>query len=170
MNQKTMKAIVIYEAGGPEKLVYTEVPVPEVKPGWSLVRIVGRGVNHSEIFTRDGQSPSVTFPRILGIECVGVIAESTDPARLPMGQKVILSRDNRPAVGDPRRASRDLLHCLRIHEESADHGRQQDSCARRNERRRNRLRKACEERLQGCTGDGNDEKYAQSRGSSERRV
>lgn len=89
MSQKTMKAIVIYEAGGPEKLVYTEVPVPEVKPGWSLVRIIGRGVNHSEIFTRDGQSPSVTFPRILGIECVGVIAESTDPARLPMGQKVI---------------------------------------------------------------------------------
>ena len=89
MRNKNMKAIVIYEAGGPEKLVYTEVPVPEVKPGWSLVRIIGRGVNHSEIFTRDGQSPSVTFPRILGIECVGMIAESTDPARLPVGEKVI---------------------------------------------------------------------------------
>ena len=50
MSQKTMKAIVIYEAGGPEKLVYTEVPVPEVKPGWSLVRIVGRGVNHSDVW------------------------------------------------------------------------------------------------------------------------
>ena len=40
MSQKTMKAIVIYEAGGPEKMVYTEVPVPEVKPGWSLVTLV----------------------------------------------------------------------------------------------------------------------------------
>ena len=89
MNGKSMKAIVIYEAGGPEKLVYTEVPVPQVKPGWSLVRIKGRGVNHSEIFTRDGQSPSVSFPRILGIECVGVIAETTDPERLPVGEKVI---------------------------------------------------------------------------------
>ena len=89
MRNKNMKAIVIYEAGGPEKLVYTEVPVPEVKPGWSLVRIIGRGVNHSEIFTRDGQSPSVTFPRILGIEGVGMIAESTDPIRLPAGEKVI---------------------------------------------------------------------------------
>ena len=89
MNGKSMKAIVIYEAGGPEKLVYTEVPVPQVKPGWSLVRIKGRGVNHSEIFTRDGQSPSVSFPRILGIECVGVIAETTDPKRLPVGEKVI---------------------------------------------------------------------------------
>ena len=89
MNQKTMNAVVIYEAGGPEKLVFTEVPIPEVKPGWSLVRIIGRGVNHSEIFTRNGQSPSVSFPRILGIECAGVIAESTDPARLPEGAKVI---------------------------------------------------------------------------------
>ena len=84
-----MKAIVIYEAGGPEKLIYTDVPTPKVKPGWSLVRVMGRGVNHSEIFTRDGQSPSVKFPRILGIECVGVIAGSTDPERLPEGCKVI---------------------------------------------------------------------------------
>lgn len=84
-----MKAIVIYEAGGPEKLIYTDVPTPELKPGWSLVRVMGRGVNHSEIFTRDGQSPSVTFPRILGIECVGVIAGSTDPERLPEECKVI---------------------------------------------------------------------------------
>lgn len=84
-----MKAVVIYEAGGPEKLIYTDVPTPKVKPGWSLVRVIGRGVNHSEIFTRDGQSPSVKFPRILGIECVGVIAGSTDPERLPEGHKVI---------------------------------------------------------------------------------
>ena len=84
-----MKAIVIYEAGGPEKLIYTDVPTPELRPGWSLVRVMGRGVNHSEIFTRDGQSPSVKFPRILGIECVGVIVGSTDPERLPEGRKVI---------------------------------------------------------------------------------
>lgn len=84
-----MKAIVIYEPGGPEKLIYQEVPTPVVKEGWSLVQVKGFGINHSEIFTRNGLSPSVTFPRILGIECVGIIAESTDPERLPVGQKVI---------------------------------------------------------------------------------
>ena len=89
MDHDTMKAVIIYEAGGPEKLIYQEVPKPEVKPGWSLVRVMGRGVNHSEIFTREGESPTVTFPRILGIECVGVINETTDPERLPEGQKVI---------------------------------------------------------------------------------
>ena len=81
-----MKAIVIYEAGGPEKLIYTEVPTPTLKEGWSLVKIQGFGINHSEIFTRKGQSPSVRFPRILGIECVGVIEESEV---YPKGQQVI---------------------------------------------------------------------------------
>ena len=84
-----MKAIVIHQPGGPEKLCYEEVPTPSVREGWSLVRVRGFGINHSEIFTRKGLSPSVSFPRILGIECVGEIAETTDPARLPVGQKVI---------------------------------------------------------------------------------
>lgn len=84
-----MKAIVIYEPGGPEKLVYTEVPKPKVRPGWSLVKVMGFGINHSEIFTRKGLSPSVKFPRIPGIECVGVIEETTDPDRLPVARKII---------------------------------------------------------------------------------
>ena len=84
-----MKAIVISEAGGPEKLQYTDVPTPQVKPGWSLVQVKGFGINHSEIFTRKGLSPDVQFPRILGIECVGIITQTTDEARLPVGQKVI---------------------------------------------------------------------------------
>ncbi|MHC5373148.1 zinc-binding alcohol dehydrogenase family protein [Enterococcus sp. LJL120] len=84
-----MKAIVVYEAGGPEKLIYTEVPTPKVKPGWSLIKVKGFGVNHSEIFTRQGLSPSVKFPRILGIEAVGEITATTDEQHLPVGQKVV---------------------------------------------------------------------------------
>ncbi|QNQ81139.1 zinc-binding alcohol dehydrogenase family protein [Lactobacillus sp. PV034] len=84
-----MKAVIIHEPGGPEKLMYEDVPTPTIKPGWSLVKIKGFGINHSEIFTRKGLSPTVEFPRVLGIECVGVIAETTDPERLPVGQKVI---------------------------------------------------------------------------------
>lgn len=84
-----MKAVVVYEAGGPEKLAYTDVPTPKIKEGWSLVKVKGFGINHSEIFTREGKSPSVIFPRILGIECVGVIEKTSDPLLLPIGQKVI---------------------------------------------------------------------------------
>lgn len=84
-----MKAVVIYEPGGPEKLIYEDVPTPKVKPGWSLVKVKGFGINHSEIFTRKGLSRTVQFPRILGIECVGVVEQTTDPAHLPVGQKVV---------------------------------------------------------------------------------
>lgn len=84
-----MKAIVINEPGGPDKLIYTEVTMPKIKSGWSLVKVMGFGINHSEIFTRQGLSPGIKFPRILGIECVGVIEETTDENRLPINQKVI---------------------------------------------------------------------------------
>jgi len=89
IREGSMKAVVIYEPGGPEKLKYTEVPTPDVSPGWSLVKVMGRGINHSEIFTRNGLSPTVKFPRILGIECVGIIEKSTDEDRLQEGEKVI---------------------------------------------------------------------------------
>jgi NADPH:quinone reductase-like Zn-dependent oxidoreductase len=49
---KNLLSSVIKEAGGPEKLVYEDVPTPEVKKGWSLVKVKGLGINHSEIFTR----------------------------------------------------------------------------------------------------------------------
>lgn len=84
-----MKAVVIHHAGGPEQLKLEVVPTPKVRKNWSLVKIKGFGINHSEIFTRNGLSPSVKFPRILGIECVGIISQTTDPKRLPVGQKVV---------------------------------------------------------------------------------
>jgi len=84
-----MKAVVVHEAGGPEKLMHQEVPLPEIREGWSLVKVMGFGINHSEIFTREGKSPSVKFPRILGIECVGIVERTSDEVKLPPGQKVV---------------------------------------------------------------------------------
>jgi NADPH:quinone reductase-like Zn-dependent oxidoreductase len=83
----TMRAAVCVRAGGPEVLEVRELPVPAVRDGWSLVRVMGAGLNRSELRTRQGHSPDVTFPRVLGIECVGVVAASTDPA-LPEGSTV----------------------------------------------------------------------------------
>lgn len=84
---KTMRAAVCTRAGGPEVLEIRDVPIPEVREGWSLVEVKGAGLNRSELRTRQGHSPSVRFPRVLGIECVGVVAVSTDPA-LPEGTTV----------------------------------------------------------------------------------
>jgi NADPH:quinone reductase-like Zn-dependent oxidoreductase len=82
-----MRAAVCVRAGGPEVLEIRELPVPAVRPGWSLVRVMGAGLNRSELRTRQGHSPNVRFPRVLGIECVGIVAASTDPS-LPEGTTV----------------------------------------------------------------------------------
>src|SRR5215211_7705860 len=82
-----MRAAVCVRAGGPEVLEIRELPVPPVRPGWSLVQVKAAGLNRSELRTRQGHSPNVTFPRVLGIECVGIVADSTDPG-LPDGTTV----------------------------------------------------------------------------------
>ncbi|MEV6831028.1 zinc-binding dehydrogenase [Amycolatopsis sp. NPDC051102] len=84
---KTMRAAVCVRAGGPEVLEIRELPVPAVRDGWSLVQVKAAGLNRSELRTRQGHSPDVRFPRVLGIECTGVVAASTDP-RLPEGTTV----------------------------------------------------------------------------------
>ena len=38
-----------------------------------MIRVKAFGLNRSELFTRQGHSPGVKFPRVLGIEAVGVI-------------------------------------------------------------------------------------------------
>src|SRR3954447_21848785 len=83
----TMRAAVCVRAGGPEVLEIRELPVPAVGAGWSLVQVKGTGLNRSELRTRQGHSPNVRFPRVLGIECVGVVAASTDPT-VPEGTTV----------------------------------------------------------------------------------
>jgi len=74
-----MRAAVCVRAGGPEVLEIRELQIPAVREGWSLVQVKGAGLNRSELRTRQGHSPNVTFPRVLGIECVGIVTASTDP-------------------------------------------------------------------------------------------
>ncbi len=70
---KTMKAVVIHAAGGPDVLRFESRPIPQPKVGWVLIKVKAFGLNRSELFTRQGLSPTVVFPRILGIEAVGVV-------------------------------------------------------------------------------------------------
>jgi NADPH:quinone reductase-like Zn-dependent oxidoreductase len=72
----TMKAAVIHEPGGPEVLKIESRPVPTPKEGEVLMRVKAFGLNRSELFTRQGLSAGVVFPRILGIEAVGLVEEA----------------------------------------------------------------------------------------------
>lgn len=84
-----MKAIQVRKAGGPEVLEMVELAKPQINKDWSVVKVMGFGINRSEIFTRQGLSPSVTFPRVLGIECVGLISETEENSPFTVGQKVM---------------------------------------------------------------------------------
>lgn len=68
-----MKAAVLRAPGGPDVLKIETLPIPEVPQGWVRIRVRAFGLNRSELFTRRGQSPSVTLPRVLGIEAVGEV-------------------------------------------------------------------------------------------------
>jgi NADPH:quinone reductase-like Zn-dependent oxidoreductase len=74
-----VRAAVVDAPGPPEVLRVRELPKPEARPGWALVRVRAFGLNRSEIFTRQGHSgDAVRFPRVLGIECVGTVEETAD--------------------------------------------------------------------------------------------
>lgn len=85
--QQSMHAYVITAPGGPDRLELREVPRPLPREGWVLIRNRAFGINRSEWFTRIGQSPSVAFPRVLGIECVGEVVAAPG-SHLPIGQCV----------------------------------------------------------------------------------
>lgn len=71
-----MKAAVIYEAGGPQVLKIERRPIPKPQNGQVLIRVKACGLNRSEMYTRQGHSPGVKLPRILGIEAVGIVEEA----------------------------------------------------------------------------------------------
>jgi NADPH:quinone reductase-like Zn-dependent oxidoreductase len=72
----TMKAAVMYAPGGPEVLKVEARAIPSPLAGQVLIRVKAFGLNRSELFTRQGLSPDVHFPRILGIEAVGIVEEA----------------------------------------------------------------------------------------------
>jgi NADPH2:quinone reductase len=71
-----MRAVVLDAPGGVEALQIRELPVPDARPGWVLIEVKAFGVNRSELHTRLGMAEGVTFPRVLGIEAVGVVADA----------------------------------------------------------------------------------------------
>lgn len=78
MKRKFMKAMVLEKPCSAEEMKIKNVPIPEVKKDWILVKIKAFGINRAEIFTRQGDSPSVKLPRVIGIECVGIVEDPSN--------------------------------------------------------------------------------------------
>jgi len=85
----TMRAIVVDHPGGVEVLkVQDDWARPPVISGRVLIRVMAFGVNRGELYTRLGHSPTVQFPRVLGIECAGIVEEAPGTPFQP-GQTVV---------------------------------------------------------------------------------
>src|SRR5918997_6569757 len=85
----TMRAVVVTRPGGLYALEIKDVPVPVRKPGWVRIKVKAFGVNESEVTTRKGESsPDVIYPRVPGIEGVGVVDEADEDSGLRPGQQV----------------------------------------------------------------------------------
>ena len=86
-----MKAIRIYEFGGPEKLRYEEVPLPEPGEGEVRVKIEAAGVNFIDIYHRTGLYP-LPLPATPGVEAAGVVeAVGSGVTELKVGAPVAYS-------------------------------------------------------------------------------
>ena len=67
-----MKAIRVYEAGGPEVLRYEDVPDPQPGPGEARVKIEAAGLNYIDTYYRTGLY-ATPFPFTPGSEAAGVV-------------------------------------------------------------------------------------------------
>ncbi len=69
-----MKAVRIHEYGGPEVLVYEEVPTPEPGPKQILIKVAAATVNPIDVSVRENRFPTPKQPpKILGSDGAGVV-------------------------------------------------------------------------------------------------
>ena len=70
---RKMKAVQVPRAGG--NLEVVERDIPETTPGKVRIRVQACGVCHSDVFTKEGLFPGISYPRVPGHEVAGVVDE-----------------------------------------------------------------------------------------------
>src|SRR5277367_255708 len=80
-----MRAIVIEKFGGPDSLVFKDLPEPPPLAGHVVIEIKAFGINHAEMHMRRGEWAEAA--EVSGIECVGLV-KSCPGGEFPVGAKV----------------------------------------------------------------------------------
>jgi NADPH2:quinone reductase len=83
------KAIRIHSHGGPEVMVWEDVPTPEPGSGEALVRHEAVGLNYIDVYFRTGLYKAPTMPATIGMEGAGtVVAVGAGVTTLAPGDRV----------------------------------------------------------------------------------
>jgi NADPH:quinone reductase-like Zn-dependent oxidoreductase len=86
-----MKAVRIHQFGGPEVLIYEDIPDPLPRKDQVLVRVKACSLNHLDLWVRQGL-PGVKLPHILGSDIAGEVAEVGEYVTgFSAGQRVLVA-------------------------------------------------------------------------------
>ena len=87
-----MKAVILRELGGPEKLLYENLPDPEPGPDEVVVKLKAAALNRRDAYARQGLYPGVRLPAIPGSDGAGTIeAVGSDVKDLKLGESVVIN-------------------------------------------------------------------------------
>jgi NADPH2:quinone reductase len=112
--EKTMKAIVVHEFGGPEVLKLEEIPTPKAAAGQVLVRIHGAGVNPYDTYMRAGTyAVKPPLPYTPGSDGAGVIEAVGDGVKkVKPGDRVYTAKTLTGAYAEYALALEEQVHPL----------------------------------------------------------
>ena len=83
-----MKAVFVEQTGGPEKLIYGDIPAPTAGAGQAVVKIAATGVNYIDTYFRSGLYPAPP-PIVLGNEGAGTVESvGADVTNIRPGDRV----------------------------------------------------------------------------------
>lgn len=85
-----MKAAYINQTGGPENIIFGDLPDPEPAPNQCLVKVGAVDVNPIDLYVRSGAVPvKLNFPYILGRDLAGkVVATGAEVKHFKIGDRV----------------------------------------------------------------------------------
>src|SRR3989441_12359872 len=82
-----MKAVQVSKAGGDFEVIEREIPEPGARQ--VRIRVQACGICHSDVITKEGLFPGISYPRVPGHEVAGVIdAVGTDVKDWKKGERV----------------------------------------------------------------------------------